>query len=113
MTTKKATAPKAKKKVVKKKAAKKTAAKKAAATTAKKKSASSTSKISKKSNGSSKSADAKTKRTAKSRSLNRETLIEQTAYYIAEKRGFEGGDPVQDWLAAEQQVDNMLKENRT
>ena len=36
-------------------------------------------------------------------------LIQQTAYYIAEKRGFVGGDPEQDWLMAEQQVDEMLK----
>jgi len=43
----------------------------------------------------------------------RSVLIEQTAYFIAEQRGFEGGDPVQDWLAAERQVDEMLKENRT
>lgn len=39
-------------------------------------------------------------------------LIQQMAYYIAEKRGFEGGDPVQDWLMAERQVDEMLKGNR-
>ena len=43
----------------------------------------------------------------------RASLIEQTAYFIAEKRGFQGGDPVQDWLAAERQVDEMLKEQRT
>lgn len=39
----------------------------------------------------------------------RAMLIQQEAYFIAEKRGFEGGDPVQDWLMAERQVDEMLK----
>ena len=43
----------------------------------------------------------------------RAILIQQMAYFIAEERGFQGGDPVQDWLAAEQRVDEMLKENRT
>ncbi len=43
----------------------------------------------------------------------RVALIQQMAYFIAEKRGFEGGDPVQDWLAAERQVDEMLNEKRT
>jgi hypothetical protein len=41
------------------------------------------------------------------------TLIQQTAYYIAEKRGFTGGDPEQDWLQAEKQVDEMLKRSPT
>jgi hypothetical protein len=43
---------------------------------------------------------------------SRAILIEQTAYFIAEERGFSEGDPVQDWLAAERRVDKMLKENR-
>lgn len=33
--------------------------------------------------------------------------IEVAAYYIAEKRGF-GGNPADDWLAAEQQIDHLL-----
>ncbi|MCI0505466.1 MAG: DUF2934 domain-containing protein [Gammaproteobacteria bacterium] len=41
------------------------------------------------------------------------TLIQQTAYYIAEKRGFTGGNPEQDWLQAEKQVDEMLKSSST
>ncbi|WP_455207257.1 DUF2934 domain-containing protein [Kaarinaea lacus] len=40
-------------------------------------------------------------------------LIQQTAYYIAEKRGFVGGDPEKDWLMAEKQVDEMLKQSST
>lgn len=34
--------------------------------------------------------------------------IEVAAYYIAEKRGFAGGDAAEDWLAAERQVDHLL-----
>jgi hypothetical protein len=33
-------------------------------------------------------------------------LIAEIAYLKAEKRGFEGGDPIQDWLDAEQEVDS-------
>ena len=55
----------------------------------------------------------KTKMAAKSSSGDgkRFTLIQQEAYYIAEKRGFVGGDPEQDWLMAEKQVDEMLKQS--
>jgi hypothetical protein len=35
-------------------------------------------------------------------------MIEQAAYFRAEKRGFQGGDPVADWLLAEAQVDGLL-----
>ena len=38
----------------------------------------------------------------------RQRLIGQTAYLIAERRGFQGGNPEQDWLDAEKEVDNML-----
>jgi len=31
----------------------------------------------------------------------RHRLIAEAAYYLAEQRNFMGGDPVQDWLAAE------------
>lgn len=34
--------------------------------------------------------------------------IEMAAYYIAEKRGFSGGDAAEDWLAAERQIDHLL-----
>lgn len=36
-------------------------------------------------------------------------MIAEAAYYIAEKRGFQGGDEVQDWLTAETQIEQMLK----
>ena len=35
----------------------------------------------------------------------RRQLIAQAAYFRALSRGFEGGDPVADWLEAEQEVD--------
>lgn len=35
-------------------------------------------------------------------------MIEQAAYYIAEKRGFHPGYEQQDWLAAERQVKERL-----
>jgi Protein of unknown function (DUF2934) len=35
----------------------------------------------------------------------RRRLIEEAAYYRALERGFEGGDPVEDWLSAELEID--------
>jgi hypothetical protein len=35
--------------------------------------------------------------------------IEESAYYRAERRAFQGGDPVQDWLAAEKEIDKTLE----
>lgn len=34
--------------------------------------------------------------------------IAESAYYRAERRGFSGGDAMQDWLAAEAEVDAQL-----
>ncbi len=31
------------------------------------------------------------------------------AYFLAEHRGFTGGDPLADWLAATAEIDAMLK----
>lgn len=39
---------------------------------------------------------------------DREEMIAVAAYFRAEHRGFDGGDPVVDWLAAESEVDAML-----
>jgi hypothetical protein len=36
-------------------------------------------------------------------------MIAEAAYYIAQRRGFAGGDAVTDWLAAEGAVDARLK----
>jgi hypothetical protein len=38
----------------------------------------------------------------------RRRMIAETAYYLAERRGFVGGSPEQDWLEAEAQIDRML-----
>lgn len=38
----------------------------------------------------------------------RETMIANAAYRYAERRGFSGGDPLVDWLAAEREVDASL-----
>lgn len=35
-------------------------------------------------------------------------MIAETAYYLAEKRGFRGGHALDDWLAAEQQVRQVI-----
>ncbi|MBA3937026.1 MAG: DUF2934 domain-containing protein, partial [Planctomycetes bacterium] len=39
----------------------------------------------------------------------RRKLIGDAAYFIAQKRGFSGGNPVHDWLLAERQVDETLR----
>lgn len=39
----------------------------------------------------------------------REKMIAQTAYYRAEQRGFCGGNPVEDWLWAETEINKQLK----
>lgn len=36
--------------------------------------------------------------------------IAEAAYYIAERRGFQEGDPAQDWREAEAQIDAWLLE---
>jgi hypothetical protein len=38
--------------------------------------------------------------------------IEVAAFYIAERRGFTPGDPLQDWVAAEAEIDRLLAEGR-
>jgi hypothetical protein len=38
----------------------------------------------------------------------REQMIAEAAYYIAEQRNFQGGDPGQDWLQAEADIDRSL-----
>ena len=40
----------------------------------------------------------------------RESMIAEAAYYIAEHRGFQGGDPIQDWLQAEEEVEHQMME---
>jgi hypothetical protein len=38
----------------------------------------------------------------------RQALTAEAAYYRAEQRGFQGGDPVEDWLAAEREITERL-----
>jgi hypothetical protein len=38
----------------------------------------------------------------------RRRLIAECAYLRAERRGFVGGDPAQDWLEAETEIDQLL-----
>jgi hypothetical protein len=38
-------------------------------------------------------------------------MIAEAAYYKAQQRGFAGGNPVDDWLTAESEVDALLANN--
>lgn len=42
----------------------------------------------------------------------RRNYIEMAAYYIAERRGFAPGDPLEDWIRAEAEIDRLLAEGR-
>lgn len=42
----------------------------------------------------------------------RRHYIEVAAYYIAERRGFVDGDETRDWLAAEAEIDRLLRERK-
>ena len=42
----------------------------------------------------------------------RHQMICDVAYRLAEERGFQNGDPVHDWLEAEQEVDLQLGVSR-
>jgi hypothetical protein len=46
--------------------------------------------------------------TAKIAPEQRRQMIAEAAYYIAEQRGFYGGDTVRDWLLAETEIDRRL-----
>jgi hypothetical protein len=38
----------------------------------------------------------------------RHRMIAETAYFLAQERGFTAGDPVSDWIEAERRVDRQL-----
>lgn len=42
----------------------------------------------------------------------RRNYIEVAAYYIAARRNFAPGDPFQDWVEAEAEIDRLLAEGR-
>ena len=59
----------------------------------------------------SRTAAGATKTPAVTRSVSadqRHTMIAESAYRRAESRGFLGGDPMQDWLEGEKEVDALL-----
>jgi DUF2934 family protein len=37
---------------------------------------------------------------------DRHHMIAEAAYFRAERRGFQGGCPIQDWLEAEREIDS-------
>ena len=39
-------------------------------------------------------------------------MIAEAAYYRAQRRGFQGGDPGRDWVEAEAEIDAMLLDRR-
>nr|VFK15782.1 MAG: Protein of unknown function (DUF2934) [Candidatus Kentron sp. LFY] len=39
-------------------------------------------------------------------------MIAVAAYYRAEQRGFMGGNPAEDWVAAEEEIDILLSGNK-
>lgn len=41
---------------------------------------------------------------------NRRTMIAEAAYYLAQRRGFSPGHELEDWLAAEAEVDLKIAE---
>jgi hypothetical protein len=38
----------------------------------------------------------------------RRRMVAEAAYYLAEQRAFTGGDPADDWLLAEVQINRLL-----
>jgi hypothetical protein len=42
----------------------------------------------------------------------RRNYVEVAAYYIAERRGFVGGSPAEDWATAEAEIDRLLLEGK-
>lgn len=50
------------------------------------------------------------KRSAAISQEQRRNYVEVAAYYIAERRGFTPGDPMQDWVEAESEIDRLLAE---
>lgn len=43
-------------------------------------------------------------------SEQRYCMIAEAAYYRAERRGFSGGNPLQDWVEAEAEIDRLLSQ---
>jgi hypothetical protein len=43
---------------------------------------------------------------------DRQSIIAEAAYYRAERRGFQGGKTIEDWLAAEKEIDEKLAKEK-
>lgn len=71
--------------------------------TARKKSAAKTTK--------SKTTSKSTKASPSVSAEQREQMIRDAAYFRAESRGFVGGNPEQDWLDAEVEIDKLVSHN--
>ena len=56
----------------------------------------------------SKGATASTERGQPGASGERQRMIAEAAYFRAMQRGFNGGDPLDDWLAAEREISRLL-----
>lgn len=118
-TTKKATAKTSATETSKKPAAKKTASGTTTSATAKKTSATAATKTS--TTKAAKPAEAKAAAPKKAPAARKSTkktsvtpeqryhMIATAAYYLAERRGFTTGYEMQDWIAAEADIDSMLK----
>lgn len=66
---------------------------------------------------SAKTADTPVKKTAVKKTTaskvtpdQRRLYVEVAAYHIAERRGFLGGDPSEDWAHAEAEIDRLLEQ---
>ncbi len=42
----------------------------------------------------------------------RTAMIRTTAYYLAQKRSYMGGTQQDDWLRAEQEIDDLIKRTK-
>ena len=63
--------------------------------------------------GAAKTVAARTKKPNKPNTVppeQRRNYIEMAAYYIAERRGFAPGNPLEDWVQAEAEIDRLLAE---
>ena len=59
-----------------------------------------------------KPASAGAKKPAGIPSEQRRNYVEMAAYYIAERRAFAPGNPLEDWVQAEAEIDRLLAEGR-
>lgn len=96
----------AKKKVARKKAAKKKVAKKVAKRVPKKAAKKQGKKVARKT---ARRPQGSRKKAVQVSAESRREMIAIAAYYRAEKRNFQDGDPVADWLTGEKEIDALLK----